>query len=287
MKYKKALIFISIIYGFFILMIALNFLFPSTHEGDITPLIPGTATIDLTILFLILIPLGAVIGSLLGCLISPLFLVAHKKIVGRSLSYSIQERPSPTKFKKLYRGLFPSLMAINFGLMLSDNSILRSLILTQSNLSENSESAIIILMIVFLMGWAIGAAFALFSSAWLLTEAGIVYNNKEKLKDSDYPIEVRSVGGWYSYLFKGYAGISVIINLYIISSQEIFRAGESGEIALFLTLIFFPFLITIFVFPSVVLFDFLKNHRNNFIRKFAHKLGIINIIEVDIREIQK
>jgi hypothetical protein len=268
------------------LMIILVLLNPTPNENDLTPFIPGTLTSDLFVQFLVLIPLGAIIGSLLGYLFAPLFLMVHKKTVGRTLTYGIQERPLPTKFTKFFRGFFPSLMAINFGLMLSNNTLLVELVLTQEAL-KTSEAAIKILFTTFLLGWTLGASFALFSSVWFLMEAGIVYNNKEKLKNSDYPVEVFSVGSWYSNLLKGYAGISVIITLYQITSLEILRAGETGNITLVLTLIFFPLLIMIFLLPSVVLFDSLKGHRNQYIRKFAAKLGILNFIDLEIREIQK
>ena len=287
MKYKKEIFFICILYGFFTFIIGLNLLYPNPDEGDITPLLPGTTTSDLSLQFLVLVPLGAIIGSLLGYLFAPLFLLVHKKTVGRSLRYGIQERPSPTKFNKFFRGFFPSLMAINFGLILSSNSFLRTLIFSQNQLESNTESSLIILFVLFLLGWTLGAAFALFSSVWFLKEAGIVYDNKKKVNDSDYPIEVHSVGGWYSYFLKGYAGISVILTLYQITSQEILRAGETGNILLIFTLVFFPLLIMILVLPSVVFFDCLKGHRNKYIRKFAGKIGILNYIELEIHEIQK
>jgi len=286
MKYKKPLIFIFITYAFFASIIVLTIFNPSPNEKDMTPFIPGTLTIEFFIQFLVIIPLGAIIGSFLGCLFAPIFLMVHKKTVGRKFSYSIQERPSSEKFKHFLRGLFPSLMAINFGLMLSNNTQLVELILTKEAL-ETSEAAIIVLFVLFLMGWTLGAAFGLFSSVWFLIEAGIVFDNKEKVKDSEFPVEVRSVGGWYSYLLKGYAGISVILSLYQITSEEILMAGETGNIALLLTLIFFPLFIVILVLPSVVVFDIFQGPRNKYIRRFAHKIGILTITELDIREVQK
>ncbi len=89
MKYKIGIILICILYFFFVVMIALSLLNPNPNEGDLTPLIPGGTTSDLSIQFLVIIPLGAIIGSLLGYIFAPLFLLVHKKTVGRSLSYGI------------------------------------------------------------------------------------------------------------------------------------------------------------------------------------------------------
>ncbi len=286
MKYKIGIILICILYFFFVVMIALSLLNPNPNEGDLTPLIPGGTTSDLSIQFLVIVPLGAIVGSFLGYVLAPLFLIVHKKTIGRKLSFGIQDRPIPPKFKSYFRGFFPALMAINFGLMLAGNSMLRNLVLTPNE--GTSEASITILLVLFLMGWTIGAAFALFSSVWSLKEAGIVYDNKEKLKDSDYPVEVYLVGGWYSYFLKGYAGISVLLTLYQLTSQEILTAEETGNIALVLTLISFPFLITLLVLPAVLLFDSLKQHRNKYIRNFSGKqLGIVKFIELETREIQK
>jgi len=285
MKYKKPFIIIGILYGILIPFTLYSILNPDPNEGDITLLIPGGTSSDISLLFLVIIPLGAIIGSFLGNFLAPLFLLVHKKVLGRRFNYSIEERSSPDKFKGIFQGLFPALMAINFGLLMANNSSMIELLLSPQQLGS-SGAAIQILVMLLLMGWTLGISFALFSSVWTLMEAGIVYNNKDKVKDSGYPVEVRAVGGWYSYLLKGYAGISVILALYQLSSELILEATAVGNITLILTLVFFPILISILVLPAMILFDMFKKNRKNYIRKFARKIKITNFIELDIREIQ-
>lgn len=285
MKYKKPLIIIAILYAILIPFVLSSIITTSSSESDMTALLPGGVNLDLALMFMVIIPLGAIIGSVLGYFLAPLFLLVHKKTLGRSLSYSIQERTPAEKFKHLFRGFFPGLMAINFGLMLSSNSLIADLILAPEQ--DSTGAALNIIVMIFLLGWTLAAAFALFSSVWILMEAGIVYSNQEKVKDSDYPFELHAVGGWYSYILKGYAGISVILTLYQLSSELILEAGETGNIALVLTLIFFPLLISILVLPAVVLFDVLKTHRSTYMKKMAGKMGVIEYTELEIRVIKK
>ena len=102
MIYKKPLIIIVILYGILIPLTLSAIINPSPNETDITPLLPGNSNLDLTILFLLIIPLSAILGSLLGYFLAPLFLHIHKKTVGRSFSYGIQERSSPKEFKRFF-----------------------------------------------------------------------------------------------------------------------------------------------------------------------------------------
>ena len=71
---------------------------------------------------------GALIGILLGFLLTPLFLIVHKKIIGRNLIYGIQERPEPEKFKGTFKAFFPALMALNFALIYVFNPTVQDLL---------------------------------------------------------------------------------------------------------------------------------------------------------------
>ena len=80
--------------------------------------------------------------------------------------------------------------------------------------NSSGDEQVAMVTLLALLALMTGISMGIFSSVWFLLDAGIVYTNKEKVKDLAQPTEVRSVGGWYNYLLKGYAGISVILSFY-------------------------------------------------------------------------
>ncbi len=105
------------------------------------------------------------------------------------------------------------------------------------------------------------------------------------MEKKNIPPEVRSVGGWYLYLLKGYAGISVIFSFYTIVSEYItVESGNIGGIIFFLPL---PIIIALFMLPAVILFDMTFEHRKKYILNFATKYGIINDVQVTFEVIEK
>ncbi|MFX0062324.1 MAG: hypothetical protein ACFFC7_09075 [Candidatus Hermodarchaeota archaeon] len=70
-------------------------------EQDISPFIFGTGGLEMTLLFLVMWPLSAIIGGvIISYFLAPVFLFIHKKGIGRKMNYSIQERVAPQEFKK-------------------------------------------------------------------------------------------------------------------------------------------------------------------------------------------
>jgi len=55
-------------------------------------------------LIILIYPLSAIIGVLLGYVLVPLFLIVYKKLIGRKLLYGIQDRPDPEKFSGTLKG---------------------------------------------------------------------------------------------------------------------------------------------------------------------------------------
>ena len=130
-----------------------------------------------------------------------------------------------------------------------------------------------------------GIAIALFAPVWFLMDAGIVYSNKKKLEKKRLPPEVRSVGGWYLYLLKGYAGISVLFAFYEMYTG--FLAAESGNEFNpgFIILLLIPLLIAILMLPAIVIYDMTSEQRNKYVLKYASKFGIVKNVEVKFEEI--
>lgn len=121
-KYRVQIIII-------IFTIFMNILISAAADDDpFTALLPGKSMgLQMAILFWSYM-VGALIGILLGFLLTPLFLIVHKKIIGRNLIYGIQERPEPEKFKGTFKAFFPALMALNFALIYVFNPTVQDLL---------------------------------------------------------------------------------------------------------------------------------------------------------------
>jgi hypothetical protein len=188
--------------------------------------------------------------------------------------YGIQERPDPRKFKGTFKAIFPSLMAINFAFMFaSDPNITEMIVSSRITTFAPLMSFLFLLIITMLI------SMSLFSPVWFLLDAGIVYTNKKKVEYSRDPIEIRSVGGFYHYTLKGYAGISVIFTyvLFLISIFEYY--GSKLHWSVPLTLIPFPIVLDILALPSLFILELTVKHRKDFILKYAKKLGISGPLE--------
>jgi len=274
-KYIKALLIYGIVMSIFIILSLTLGLSERESHGYLMFSPFDSSGLD-TIYAILMITIASIIGALIfGYILGPLFLLAHKKIIGRKMIYGIQERPEPKIFKKYFlMSLFPSLMAINFALIYCfDPSIQRIVVLNPQDKMAAMFTFIGLLAIMT------GIAFGAFSPVWFLLDSGIVYTNKEKVKDTAHPIEVRSVGGWYIYLLKGYAGISVILSFYtfFISIYAIIGPSNLFVGMNIMFLIFFPIMplfVAILTIPALVLLDITRSNRKKFILKFASKLGI-------------
>ncbi|MHA2080308.1 MAG: hypothetical protein ACW99H_04085, partial [Candidatus Thorarchaeota archaeon] len=158
-----------------------------------------------------LFPTYAIIGTLIGFALAPLFLWVYKKIMGRNHLFSIQELRTPEKFHGMFKGFFPVLLATNFTLILIFDPIIVNHPLFQDYYPEWSG---ILFLFFNLCAILQIPAFALFSAAWIVLDSGIVTTDKDEFADISTPTELQSAGGWYLAFLKGYAGISVVFTLY-------------------------------------------------------------------------
>jgi len=284
-RYKKSIyLFVGLSAVIIILFL---FLDPIRGDQDFSQFIPGKGFVETIFLFIIIWPIGAIIGVFLfGYILSPLFLFVHKKTVGLTMDYGIQENLKSQKFKSIYKGIFPALMAINFSLMFAlDDTIANEVVYDIGEMSSMPSTFNIIAFLIIL-AITIIVAMGLFSPVWFLNDAGIVYSNHEKVrkKQLEQPIIGRSVGGWYMYLMKGYAGIAVIFSYYQLISK--FLAEMGGLMVIPNLFLFLPmmFLISIVVIPAFILLDITKEHRIRYIRKWAKKYGITKEVAISFQE---
>jgi hypothetical protein len=125
-------------------------------------------------------------------------------------------------------------------------------------------------------------ATGLFSPVWFLLNGGIVFTIKKKVENVSDPIEIRSVGGWYLYLLKGYAGIGVIFTyaLFLIDMLNRFAdITNPGFWTAAIMLSLMPILVSIYLLPAILILDKIFNSRRKFIRNFANKLDIRGPLE--------
>lgn len=235
----------------------------------------------------VMISVASIIGGVLvGYILGPFYLIVHKRVVGRKMIYGIQDKPKPDKFKKVFlMAIFPALMAVNLALMFAfDPGVQKMAIVDPSG--EESEMVTFAALLALMTGISMG----IFSPVWFLLDAGIVFTNKEKVKYTAHPTEVRSVGGWYIYLLKGYAGISVILSYYTFFMYLWQRRGlrtdvEGMNIMFLITWPIMPILIAIFIIPAFIVLDITREHRKKYILKWAEKFGITGPLQdpLDIR----
>ncbi len=240
-------------------------------------------------LVFILIMLFSIIGVLFtGYILGPLFLIVHKNITGRKLDYGIQVKPTPKTYKGISKGLFPALMAVNMSLMIAFNPVLIDIIVHEEYLTRHlgTELGFAVVFFVSLIVTTC-IAMAIFSPVWFLQSAGIIFTNKEKVKDTIDPLEVRSVGGTFFNLLKGYAGIGVIIAYigFFIQIIVLLEGDIGGVISVSLLIPLMPIIISVLCIPAFILLDMTTEHRKKFILDFAKKIGITEFYEIDIRKV--
>ena len=236
--------------------------------------------VDMVIIFS-LIPILSIVAYFLGgYLFTPLLIFLHKKTVGRSFIYGIEECEQPKSFKGGFsKSIFPALMAFNIAILLSDETVIHDIIFTPTFLLGVPPVVLQILTITIFLPLVSAIGIAAFSATFFLIDSGIKYSNKEqkKVTSGSYPIEVRSIGTYYLYFLKGYAGISVVIGIIQLITEYLASIQDVSSIIYLINLILWPLMpliIALFMVPAVIIQDATFNGRNKFVRKWAGKMGI-------------
>ncbi|UCE10091.1 MAG: hypothetical protein JSW61_14145 [Candidatus Thorarchaeota archaeon] len=240
------------------------------------------AIIPMTVLFavtsnagwvILLFPVSAIIGTLIGFVLAPIFLWVYKKYMGRNHLFAIQEQHEMEKSHGMFMGFFPAIMATNFALSLIFNPTIMNIALLQDYyLAWNS-----IIFLFFILGAFLQApAFALFSAAWIIDESGIVMMSKYGSTD------IQAIGKWYLALLKGYAGIGVILALYEFTFDFLDTYGSQVHWSAILFLFILPIIVTFWVIPAIMIVGATHGRRRSFILKYAERFGIRNEFELHI-----
>lgn len=271
-KYKKSLII------FLVIIIPLvMFTFVPIEGNSFLSFLPNSMGLQIGYIFW-MSALAGIVGILfIGYLLAPIFLFAYKYTVGIRMTFGIQERPESKNLKIPFKALYPALMALHIALIFSTNQSIQDLLLNASYVSNSNNQAFIPMATAgALIPLTFGIAMGIFSPIWFLLESGIVFTNKNKVRGMRDPIEVRSVGGWYHYLLKGYAGISVIVS-YILFIANVVEEGQYNHGVILMVLL--PVLMILMAIPGFILLDMTDKHRRKFMRKIAKCLGISGLLE--------
>ena len=251
-------------------------LMPDPGGTGFTRLLPNNLFFQIAYIFW-MSSIAAIIGALLvGFVFGPLFLAAHKYTVGMGMIYGIQERPEPKKLKAGFKALFPCLLAINFALMFAQFDWVQEIVLLDFR-KEQGEVMKNMLAFVTILPLFMGIAHGLFSGVWFLLDSGLVFTNKQKVKDLRDPIEIRAVGGWYHYILKGYAGIGIIISYFLFSNAVISETGGIDEGIILIPLL--PILMVIMSIPAFIFLEITAKMRIKYMQKYAKMLGITESLE--------
>ncbi|MBD3215141.1 MAG: hypothetical protein GF311_21220 [Candidatus Lokiarchaeota archaeon] len=283
-RYRNAIIIFLIIYLLFTIpFIPLNYLADGGADR-MTPILPFNTLILQIMAIVLLVPLGGIIGGFLpGYLFAPLMLLFYKKTIGFRMEFGIQHREKPEKFKNIWKGIFPALLAVNFALLLGISDFAYNFVVSPSYLGGGEgENLWPIVGFASLIPYMTAISMGIFSPVWFLLDAGIVFTNKQKVKDTIEPIEVRSMGSWYHYLLKGYAGIGVVFSYIFFLMDVLSRYNDPtnpGFIIAAIMLPIMPILITILIIPVMILLEVYLKPRREFMRNFAKRLGIEGPLE--------
>ena len=284
-KYRNKLI-ISIIFYAFVMVIFLVALTMPSDAPPFSKILPGNDIMwQFAFLFLFL-SFFSMLGVISGYLLSPLYLIIHKKIIGRKYEYSVQDIPASEKSKS-FNWLYSSLIATNLAMMLTFNPTIQDVLMLSTLLRED-VMPMLTLAVLYMITLPI--AIALFSSAFFLFENGFIISTEEKVREQGKPIEVKAVGSFYLSLLKGYAGIGVIIAYMGFVQEMVILQLPHPErqydlISILIVLPIFPILIMFASIPAILLSQVLKNHRKKFLLRFASKIEISKKSQLSIKYI--
>lgn len=227
--------------------------------------------------------LAPIIGSFVANFFEKFLLWGHTKFMGKKVIFGMGEEGSEKIFKFSFSKLFfPALMAVNFTMALWNNQYLQEFFLINTAL-EDPEHALLaqVMMALPLFVITIIISVILFTPAYILIDSGIVYTNKEKPSKSRHTVEVKSVGNFYLNFLKGYAGIGVLINLYIFFADAVNEALSSpsfgfGQLTGLILWSILPFLVSFLMLPMVLMLDKTYEKRIQKMLNYASKLDILD-----------
>jgi hypothetical protein len=273
----KMIIFLTIMGSTSIIFILVNILFTGSDGGNrVIDFLPGVNMLQqIPIVFYSLI-ITSMIGVFIGVFLAPLLLRLHIKIIGNKLSYELQEINYPPDLPRRFYSLLPAILAVSLSLFLAENETILNFVLSEDFTGGGTpiEYSYIVGFVVLLPVTSV-ILFMFFTPILVLLESGIVFSTREKVKNKRRSEEIKSVGGWYYSILKGYVGIGAILTfgLFIFTTVTAYPSFlEALPPLIILPLI--PFIIMLFSLPAMVFFDYLIDKRLIVVRNLAMENGI-------------
>jgi len=253
---------------------------------------------ELFLVFVILIPISGIIGTIIGgYILSPIVLALHKLFYRSKKYYGIQYESEDKKIKLLTSGFYPVLMAVNLAFIFSTPEVTFAVLEPDvTNVLVNvvkNPFFVRFLTQTILLIFTFGASTVFFSPVWLLKDSGVVFTTKDRVESSNETLLIKSIGEWFQTLLKGYAGIGVLftyilviydfIIVFIANLGTIINIVNIPNLFLWLGL---PFYLLFSMIPAVIIHDGLRKRRLSYVRKFAHKIGIrdLAIVSFELRQ---
>ncbi|MFX1273662.1 MAG: hypothetical protein ACFFBP_08775 [Promethearchaeota archaeon] len=281
MEFKRYRKWIFLYFGvlvFIIILIVIQvILYNYPSDYNITT---NNLMLDFLILFILVSIFSTIGGIFLGYLFGPLYLWFHEKLIGKKMLYGFRSKPNSEKLKGIFTKLFfPALMVMNFSFLLYDNPILRNILIDP----DTSFGLDRLMVITWLFPWFSIVGLGFFSGAYFLNDAGIIYSNKNKVRNDVSPVELRSVGNWYIQFLKGYAGIAVFLNLYELITSMVNALNQPGQLIIIIIFLiswpFMPFILAFLMIPAIIGLDLTFERRKKYMLKYAEKRGIKGMID--------
>jgi len=280
-KYRKALL---IFLGVETLIAALVIYGLIYGQGfDASPLIPFTNVFHEIMFVFIVIPISSTIGTIIGgYALAPIFLLFHK-IIYRKAIYGIQETNPAKIFQRIFQGYYPGLLAFNISsIILFLAPMIRNKLLTPGMLEEAPLVFQYIFENLFLLMFTIALSMLIFSPGWFLIDAGIVYSTEEQVRGTDRPVEGRTVGGVFNDYLKGYSGFSIAfsyLQILFVSYGDLINV-QRIDFAQLIGFFGIPVYVILTVIPTLILLDLTRDHRIQYVRRVAAKIGITRIVKI-------
>lgn len=221
----------------------------------------------------------AIVGTLIGFLLAPIFLWIYKKAIGRNQVFAFHEKSSDAGPHGMFMGLFPALMATNFALSLIFNPVIMEIVWFQEYYLQWNG---IIFLFFNLGGYLQAPAFALFAAAWIIQDSGMITMDKGEASAGIGPTELQSVGRWFLSFLKGYAGIGVVLALYQFTFEFLAIYTTQVHYSAVIFLVILPVISSLWVIPAIVLVNASHGMRQNYIMSIAKRMGIEDEFEAKI-----
>ena len=197
-------------------------IFPFNHPLGLYRFLPGDILVDFIWVYVFSALIGAILYIILPKL-AFLFWKGHRLFTGGEHKYHLQiSNQKSVRASQLKRLIIPAFATLGFSSALSSNSLALNFIFVTESFDTLAPSALIIaeiMPIFFILLLISGFIGILFAPAWLLEDAGVIY--ERDISSGQTTSEISGAGKYYLTLLKGFAGVSTLITYLVLILQMI------------------------------------------------------------------